>query len=272
MIHHFVVTFAILLVAAEYLRLIYIFHGRLNIHSVAVVAIPGYVAFWLVSRDAPLLLAYLLAIAATMVVVFALDRVLAWLAPPENRVAPMVGTLASIGFLMILTNGTVAVWGSLPFILHKDPSVSGAAPVLLPLLALILFYAALRLRTGAGLSERAAADDRFLLMSYGFPVQRVLSVISLLGGAGIGICGLLLARYIGVGPFIAYDYIFPAIGIAYVAGSSGANVTLLASVFVSLALVLASIALSDDWVRVLAFASLGLAVVTANRLRSASST
>jgi branched-subunit amino acid ABC-type transport system permease component len=267
MITHFVYIFIITGVTAEYIRLVYIFHGRLNIHTAAMIAMPGYILLGMYKLGVSEYVANTLTIAATIAAVLAVDRLITQIAPPENRSSTVIGTIASIGVMILLSNAAVATFGSLAFVLDSELTTSPEIGLIILLLVFLFIYLWVQARFETDLYERAAQDDRFLLICYGLPVRRILDWVSLIGGAGLGIGGLLVARYTGVSPFTGYDLIFPAVGVAYVSSNFGSFATVASSLVVSAVLIVASLALSNDWVRVLTFSSLAVAVIASNAIR-----
>lgn len=162
-----------------------------------------------------------------------------------GNVLPQV--LLTMGFLLILADLSLWVWGGNPQILTIPPALRGSfavGEVVVPQyrvfvtavggsLALLLWLVLERTRLGA--QVRAAVDDAEIAQAMGINVPLLGTVMFGLGAALAGIGGVLGSPFLGVYPGADLDVLTLAFAVVIIGGLGSLPGTLAGSLFVGLA-------------------------------------
>ncbi|WP_395104171.1 branched-chain amino acid ABC transporter permease [Actinomadura sp. SCN-SB] len=207
--------------------IIYKATGIVSVAQFGLVALAGYVCFWSVSDvGLPLVLSYLLAVAALAVAGLALERVA--YAPLRKRSPDVVllSTLAggfAIQGLILLWYGPDARRLPSPFG-YGSTEVFGAVishHALFSVVTTGVAVAALALlfgRTQFGRQVRALAADRNAALLQGIAVNRLSMITFALASAMAGLAGVLLAPFSALTPDIGFTPMLFAFGAAIIGG------------------------------------------------------
>ncbi len=184
---------------------------------------------------------------------------------------PINGFLISLGLILIIQNVLTAQWTINPQ--HVQPAVSTVwewggirftAQRVMIIVATAAIFAGLALvvtKTWYGRAARAAAMDREMLALTGAPVERVIMVTFVVGGALGGVAGAFIATLHAITPLIGFRLILKAFAIAIVGGlgsvSGAVLMAFLFGIFESLAIGLGV----GAWVEAMLFAVLVLMVL-----------
>lgn len=196
--------------------------GVLNFAFGAVGAMGAYVAWSVLEREWPPLLAWSAAVATAMALSLAYGRLLA---PKLAARDPMIRSIATLGFALVVMGLTEWTWGEQPrrLILPTDGDGLEFGDVRLThtrLLGLVLAVAMmagiglLLAKTRIGLKMRALANDRELSALLGIRVLQVDTAAWLLSGAFAGVCGLLLANIVRLQATLLTFLVIPAFAAA----------------------------------------------------------
>jgi branched-chain amino acid transport system permease protein len=162
-----------------------------------------------------------------------------------GRVLPQV--LLTMGFLLLLADITLWIWGGDPQILPTPAALQGAVvvgPVVLPtyrgfvmatsgVLALLLWLGLDRTRLGA--QVRAAVDDPETAQAMGIDVPLLGTAMFGVGAALAGIGGILGSPFLGVYPGADLDVLTLAFAVVIIGGLGSLPGTLAGSLLVGLA-------------------------------------
>jgi len=162
-----------------------------------------------------------------------------------GNVLPQV--LLTMGFLLILADLSLWVWGGDPQILPIPPALRGSfavGEVIVPWyrgfvtavgggLALVLWLLLERTRLGA--QVRAAVDDPETAQSMGINVPALGTVMFGVGAALAGLGGVLGSPFLGVYPGADLDVLTLAFAVVIIGGLGSLPGTLAGSLFVGLA-------------------------------------
>ena len=162
-----------------------------------------------------------------------------------GRVLPQV--LLTMGFLLLLADITLWIWGGDPQILPPPAALQGAVvvgPVVLPtyrgfvmatsgVLALLLWLGLDRTRLGA--QVRAAVDDPETAQAMGIDVPLLGTAMFGVGAALAGIGGILGSPFLGVYPGADLDVLTLAFAVVIIGGLGSLPGTLAGSLLVGLA-------------------------------------
>lgn len=162
-----------------------------------------------------------------------------------TNVLPQV--LLTMGFLLILADLSLWIWGGNPQILPIPPALRGSfamGEVIVPVyrgfvtaigggLALALWLVLERTRLGA--QVRAAVDDPEIAQAMGINVPALSTVMFGLGAALAGLGGVLGSPFLGVYPGADLDVLTLAFAVVIIGGLGSLPGTLAGSLFVGLA-------------------------------------
>jgi len=155
--------------------------------------------------------------------------------------------LLTMGFLLILADLSLWIWGGNPQILPIPPALRGSfavGEVIVPVyrgfvtaigggLALALWLVLERTRLGA--QVRAAVDDPEIAQAMGINVPALATVMFGLGAALAGLGGVLGSPFLGVYPGADLDVLTLAFAVVIIGGLGSLPGTLAGSLFVGLA-------------------------------------
>jgi len=155
--------------------------------------------------------------------------------------------LLTMGFLLVLADLSLWIWGGNPQILPIPPALRGSfavGEVIVPVyrgfvtaigggLALALWLVLERTRLGA--QVRAAVDDPEIAQAMGINVPALATVMFGLGAALAGLGGVLGSPFLGVYPGADLDVLTLAFAVVIIGGLGSLPGTLAGSLFVGLA-------------------------------------
>jgi branched-chain amino acid transport system permease protein len=207
--------------------------GVLNFAFGALGAIGAYVAWSILDREWPQVVAWGGGIMTATVLSLAYGRLLA---PRLAHRDPTIRSIGTLGFALIVMGFTEWYWGEQPrrLILPTDGDALEFADVRLTytrLLGLALAVAmmaavgVLLSRTRIGLKMRALANDRDLSALLGVRVLKVDTVAWVLSGIFAGVCGLLLANIVRLQATLLTFLVIPAFAAAILGRLSSLPIT-----------------------------------------------
>lgn len=155
--------------------------------------------------------------------------------------------LLTMGFLLLLADLSLWVWGGTPQILAIPDALSGSVraggfvfpryrlfiSLLSALVALALYLVLERTRLGA--QVRAAVDDPEMAQGLGVNVPRLSTAMFALGAALAGLAGVLGSPILGVFPGADLEILTLALAVVIIGGLGSLPGTLVGSLFVGLA-------------------------------------
>ncbi|MDQ7859499.1 MAG: branched-chain amino acid ABC transporter permease [Armatimonadota bacterium] len=155
--------------------------------------------------------------------------------------------LLTMGFLLLLADLSLWVWGGTPQILAIPDALSGSVraggfvfpryrlfiSLLSALVALALYLVLERTRLGA--QVRAAVDDPEMAQGLGVNVPRLSTAMFALGAALAGLAGVLGSPILGVFPGADLEILTLALAVVIIGGLGSFPGTLVGSLFVGLA-------------------------------------
>jgi branched-chain amino acid transport system permease protein len=190
---------------------------------------------------------FLLGVAAGVVATMALGIVMqtAFLERFGGQILAQV--LLTMGFLLLLADLSLWVWGGTPQILAIPDALSGSVraggfvfpryrlfiSLLSALVALALYLVLERTRLGA--QVRAAVDDPEMAQGLGVNVPRLSTAMFALGAALAGLAGVLGSPILGVFPGADLEILTLALAVVIIGGLGSLPGTLVGSLFVGLA-------------------------------------
>lgn len=224
------------------LVLLYRTTGVLNFAFGAIGAIGAFVAFETMAVGLPLLTAALAGILVSVLISCGYGR---YIAPMLAYRDPVIRSVATLGFALILLGIMGLIWGEIPRRLQYPTdrmflSFFGARLTYTRVMALAiaaLTVAGLTLligRTRLGLNMRALSDNRDLSAVLGVPVLRVEFFAWLIVGVFAGTTGLLLANLVGLKAYSLTFLVVPAIAAALLGGMRSLLWTALAGVCIGI--------------------------------------
>jgi branched-chain amino acid transport system permease protein len=162
-----------------------------------------------------------------------------------GRVLPQV--LLTMGFLLLIADLSLWVWGGTPQIMETPRLLAGAiriGTIVFPtyrgfvmvvgiVLAGVLWVGLERTRLGAQI--RAAVDDPEIAQAMGINVPWLATAMFGLGAALAGLAGVLGSPFLGVYPGADLDVLTLAFAVVIIGGLGSLPGTLVGSVFVGLA-------------------------------------
>jgi branched-chain amino acid transport system permease protein len=155
--------------------------------------------------------------------------------------------LLTMGFLFLIADLSLWVWGGTPQIMDTPPLLAGAVrmgTVVFPtyrgfvmlvgvVLAIVLWLGLERTRLGAQI--RASVDDPEIAQAMGIRVPQLATAMFALGAALAGLSGVLGGPFLGVYPGADLDVLTLAFAVVIIGGLGSLPGTLVGSLFVGLA-------------------------------------
>ena len=154
--------------------------------------------------------------------------------------------MLTIGFIYILTNLSLWVWGGLPRAPFVASALSGSFPILggeYPIyrmatigIGLILVVALwwLQEKTRFGAIVRAGMDDKEMTIGLGINLERVTYLVFFLGAFMAGIAGVIGAQLLGVNLDMGWDILLLALIVLVVGGIGSIPGALLGSIVIGI--------------------------------------
>lgn len=212
--------------------------GVLNFAFGALGAVSAYVAWTVLDREGPLLLAWLAGMSTAMLISLAYGR---WIAPHLSERDSVIRSIGTLGLALILMGLTEWLWGESPRRLVLPTDSDGLefgdvrltyTRVLTLTLAVVMMGAIglLLTKTRMGLKMRALANDRRLAAMLGIRVMQVDAAVWLLSGAFAGVCGILLGNLVRLQATVLTFMVIPAFAAAILGRLHSLPVTVAAGV------------------------------------------
>jgi len=212
--------------------------GVLNFAFGALGAVSAYVAWTVLDREGPLLLAWLAGTATAMMISLVYGR---WLAPRLSERDSVIRSIGTLGLALVLMGLTEWLWGESPrrLVLPTDGDGLEFGDVrltytrVLTLTLAVLMMGAIGLllsKTRLGLKMRTLANDRRLAAMLGIRVIQVDAVVWLLSGAFAGVCGILLGNLVRLQATVLTFMVIPAFAAAILGRLHSLPVTVAAGV------------------------------------------
>lgn len=221
--------------------------GVLNFAFGAIGAMGAYVAWSVLDREGGQALAWGAALLTAMALSLAYGRLLA---PRLAHRDPMIRTIATLGFALVVMGFTEWYWGEQPrrLVLPTDADGLEFGDVRLTYTRLVSLALAaammggiglLLARTRLGLKMRALADDRDLSALLGIRVLQVDTVAWVLSGAFAGVCGMLLGNMVRLQATLLTFLVIPAFAAAILGRLHSLPVTVVGGILIGVAEALA---------------------------------
>jgi branched-chain amino acid transport system permease protein len=152
----------------------------------------------------------------------------------------------TFGFLLMISDASLWIWGGAPLSLDKPALLAGslalpgavfpiyrvAVMVIGAIAALLLWYFVERTRLGA--IVRAGVDDHEMVQGIGINLPRVMWLVFALGAMLAGLAGVLASPILGVYPGADFAVLMLAFAVVVIGGLGSLKGAFLASLFVGL--------------------------------------
>ncbi len=161
----------------------------------------------------------------------------------QNELAQV---LMTFGFLLIIADSSLWLWGGAPQTLPKPALLEASVPIAgsaFPIyrLALMAIGAATALllwlfieRTRLGAVVRAGVDDAQMVQGIGIDLPNVFSAVFALGAFLAGLSGVLAGPILGIGPGSDFSVLLLAFAVVVIGGLGSMRGAFLGSLFVGL--------------------------------------
>jgi branched-chain amino acid transport system permease protein len=217
------------------MRIINLAHGSFFLLGayVGLVVVAKTESFWLALAVAPVLIAVL----SVAMQRWFLHRL------GQNELAQV---LMTFGFLLIIGDLSLWIWGGEPQTLPKPDLLGGSVPILgavFPIYRLALMAAGCVIavllwlfieRTRLGAVVRAGVDDPEMVRGIGIDLPNVFSAIFALGAYLAGLSGVLAGPILGVGPGSDFTVLLLAFAVVVIGGLGSMKGAFLGSLFIGL--------------------------------------
>ena len=152
--------------------------------------------------------------------------------------------LLTIGFVYVLTNLTLWLWGPLPKMPFTAPFLSGSFPIVgwsYPISRVVIILIGLVLaiglwwlqdKTRVGAITRAGMDDKETTMGLGINLPLVFTAVFFIGSFIAGIAGIVGAQLFGVYLEISWEVLLLALAVVVVGGMGSVQGALLGSMLI----------------------------------------
>lgn len=155
--------------------------------------------------------------------------------------------LLTVGFIYILTNLSLWIWGGVSKATFTAPALRSSIPILgwsYPVAKIVIIFIGIAVVTGLwwlqdrtriGAIIRAGMDDKEMTMSLGINVERVSIAIFSLGGFLAGIAGIIGAQLMGAYLDMSTDILLLGIAVVVIGGMGSVQGAMLGGIFIGLA-------------------------------------
>lgn len=159
---------------------------------------------------------------------------------------PNEQVLLTFGFVYIITNLCIWVWGGRPRMQFTSPALSGLLDIFgmpypitrLVIIAIGLIVAVvlwwLQDRTRIGAIIRAGMDDKEMTMGLGINLERVSMLVFFLAAFVAGVAGVVGAQLMGVHSILGLDILLVALIVVIVGGMGSVQGSLLGGILIGL--------------------------------------
>lgn len=187
---------------------------------------------------------FLLAAGASALVVVVIGIAMQSLFLRRLHMKELQQVLLTFGFVMIIADTCLWIWGGNPFALPKPEALSGSIwlgnmvfPVYRVFVVLFGFFVAAGLylfqeKTKFGAIVRAGVDDEEMLRGSGINIQVVFSGVFGLGALLAGIGGMIGGPFLGVFPGVDLEILLLAVVIVIIGGVGSLKGAFFGSLFV----------------------------------------
>ncbi|MGB7575385.1 MAG: branched-chain amino acid ABC transporter permease [Thermodesulfobacteriota bacterium] len=159
---------------------------------------------------------------------------------------PNEQVLLTFGFVYIITNLCIWVWGGRPRMQFTSPALSGLLDIFgMPypitrlviigiglIVAIVLWW--LQDRTRIGAIIRAGMDDKEMTMGLGINLERVSMLVFFLAAFVAGVAGVVGAQLMGVHSILGLDILLVALIVVIVGGMGSVQGSLLGGILIGL--------------------------------------
>ena len=159
---------------------------------------------------------------------------------------PNEQVLLTFGFVYIITNLCIWVWGGRPRMQFSAPALSGLLDIFgMPypitrlviigiglIVAIVLWW--LQDRTRIGAIIRAGMDDKEMTMGLGINLERVSMLVFFLAAFVAGVAGVVGAQIMGVHSILGLDILLVALIVVIVGGMGSVQGSLLGGILIGL--------------------------------------
>jgi branched-chain amino acid transport system permease protein len=234
----------LLFLIASGLTLVFGVMNFLNLAHGAQFMVGAYLAGFFYQFSGNFFVAAVLALAAALL--FAVMTEIVVLRQFYNR-DHLAQLLATFGLILILNDGSKAIWGSTPYSLPLPELLSGSVPLfdglnypiyrLLVLgvgmiVAFLLYY--IVQRTRFGMLVRAAAADSEIVAALGTDVRRLFMIVFAAGAGLAALAGILAAPLIAVQPGMGDNILILTFVVIVIGGAGSIRGAFVAALLVGL--------------------------------------
>jgi branched-chain amino acid transport system permease protein len=159
---------------------------------------------------------------------------------------PNEQVLLTFGFVYIITNLCIWIWGGRPRMQFTSPTLSGLLDIFgMPypitrlviigiglIVAIVLWW--LQDRTRIGAIIRAGMDDKEMTMGLGINLERVSMLVFFLAAFVAGVAGVVGAQLMGVHSILGLDILLVALIVVIVGGMGSVQGSLLGGILIGL--------------------------------------
>jgi branched-chain amino acid transport system permease protein len=196
-----IATGAIYALVALGFSLIYRSTRTINFAQGEILMAAGYLGYWAhTSLGLPLVLAYVFAVLAAMVLVAAVERV-AFQPMYDHRAGPILVIVSSIGLVLVIQTALQLLWGpqAIPVpsaiaghVVVAGVSITAQQILIVGVSAILIVALELMLRTPFGVALRAAAENRDIAALLGVRGRHMATFSYALGGGLAAVGGVLI--------------------------------------------------------------------------------
>lgn len=159
---------------------------------------------------------------------------------------PNEQVLLTFGFVYIITNLCIWIWGGRPRMQFTSPALSGLLDIFgmpYPITRLVIIGIGLIVgivlwwlqdRTRVGAIIRAGMDDKEMTMGLGINLERVSMLVFFLAAFVAGVAGVVGAQLMGVHSILGLDILLVALIVVIVGGMGSVQGSLLGGVLIGL--------------------------------------
>jgi branched-chain amino acid transport system permease protein len=234
----------LLFLIASGLTLVFGVMNFLNLAHGAQFMVGAYLAVFFYQFTGNFFVAVVLALAAALLFFLMTEVTILRHFYKRDHLAQLVATF---GLILILNDGSKAIWGSTPYTLPLPEGLSGSVPLIdgmnYPIyrlvvlgvgliVALLLYYVVQRTRFG--MLVRAAAADSEIVAALGVDVRRLFMTVFAAGAGLAALAGILAAPLIAVQPGMGDNVLILTFVVIVIGGAGSIRGAFIAALLVGL--------------------------------------
>ena len=234
----------LLFLIASGLTLVFGVMNFLNLAHGAQFMVGAYLAVFFYQFTGNFFVAVVLALAAALLFFLMTEVTILRHFYKRDHLAQLVATF---GLILILNDGSKAIWGSTPYTLPLPQGLSGSVPLIdgmnYPIyrlvvlgvgliVALLLYYVVQRTRFG--MLVRAAAADSEIVAALGVDVRRLFMTVFAAGAGLAALAGILAAPLIAVQPGMGDNVLILTFVVIVIGGAGSIRGAFIAALLVGL--------------------------------------